>query len=45
MYIDAQNSDAICTLMIKFCKTGWPTKHKVDESIRLYWQVRGELIL
>ena len=31
--------------MIKFCRTGWPTKYNVNDMVRPYWEVRGGLTL
>ena len=44
-YQAAQSSDAVCTLIKRYCRNGWPSKPNVDEPIRPYWEVRGELTL
>ena len=42
---DAQNSDPTCTLVMKYCRTGWPTKHNTSDLIKPYWEARGQLTL
>ena len=44
-YQEAQNSDAVCTLVIKYCRSGWPTKNRIDEALKPYWEARGELTM
>lgn len=44
-YREAQQSDPLCTLVTKYCKTGWPHKNKVDEALAPYWEARGSLTL
>ena len=41
----AQHSDATCTLVMKYCREGWPSKHEVNTTIRSCWEARGELTL
>ena len=43
MYRSAQKSDPVCSLVSKYCQNGWPGKNGVDEVMRPYWEVRGEL--
>ena len=44
-YEEAQNSDPLCSLVIKYCHTGWPGKQKVDEALAPYWEAQGDLTL
>ena len=44
-YQKAQNADPLCSLMIKYCQSGWPNKQRIDEAIKPYWEARGELTL
>ena len=44
-YEEAQNSDPLCSLVIKYCRTGWPGKQKVDEALAPYWEAQGDLTL
>ena len=43
-YEKAQNSDPLRSLVIKYCRTGWPGK-KVDEALTPYWEAQGDLTL
>ena len=42
-YIDAQTQDTICSQVLKYCQTEWPTKHSVPLEFVPYWKVRGSL--
>ena len=42
-YRRAQNSDPVCSLVSKHCRNGWPGKQCVDEVMKPYWEVRGEV--
>ena len=42
---DAQNSDPVCSLVTKYCRSGWPTKHNASDLVRPYWEVREHLTL
>ena len=44
-YQEAQNSDALCSLVIKYCRSSWPTKNRIDKALKPYWEARGELTL
>jgi len=35
-YRRAQNSDPVCSLVIKYCQNGWPSKERVDDVIKPY---------
>ena len=39
----AQNSDPVCSLVSKHCRNCWAGKERVDEVMKPYWEVRGEL--
>ena len=44
-YQNAQQSDPLCSAIIKFCQVGWPNKHKIDAALAPYWEARGNLTL
>ena len=44
-YQQAQGLDPLCSLVIKYCRTGWPTKNKVDEALAPYWENQGDFTL
>lgn len=44
-YAEGQNSDPLCSLVIKYCRTEWPGKSQVDEALAPYWEARGSLTL
>ena len=44
-YQEAQNSDPLCSLVIKYCLTGWPGKAQINEALAPYWEARGDLTL
>ncbi len=44
-YERAQNSDPLCSLIIKYCRTGWPGKTRINEAIAPYWEAQGDLTL
>ena len=44
-YERAQNSDPICSLVINYCRTGWPSKTLINEPIKPYWEAQGNLTL
>lgn len=44
-YQEAQKSDPLCSLVIKYCHTEWPRKTQIDEALAPYWQARGDLTL
>lgn len=42
----AQIQDPICSMVINFCKNGWPVRtDKRDPELGCYWQERGNLTL
>ena len=44
-YREAQNSDPLCSLAMKYCRIGWPGRTKVDDALQPYWDIQGELTL
>ena len=44
-YRAAQHNDPTCAELIALCKSGWPHKDQLPETILPYWPVRGELNL
>ena len=42
-YRRAQNSDPVCSLVSKHCQNGWPGKQRIDEVMKSYREVHGEL--
>ena len=44
-YQEAQASDPLCSLVIKYCCTSWPVKGKGDEALAPYWEAQGALTL
>ena len=44
-YREAQNADALLSLIIKYCRTGWPGKEKINDAISPYWESQGYLTL
>ena len=44
-YQKAQNADPLCSLVMKYCCSGWPNKSHIDDAIRPYWESRGGLTL
>ena len=45
-YQEAQNSDPLCSLVIKYCLTGWPGKAQINEALAPYCrEARGDLTL
>ena len=41
-YRKAQENDPICSQVLQYCKTGWPTRQEKGD-LTAYWRVRGEL--
>lgn len=33
-YQEAQNSDALCSLVIKYCRSSWPTKNRIGKALK-----------
>ena len=42
---DAHNSDPVCLLVMKYCRSGWPIKDNASDLIRPFWEVREHLTL
>ena len=42
---EAQNADPVCSMLIKYCRDGWPGKTKLSDVTRPYWAERGQLNL
>ena len=43
-YREAQATDPECSILIKYCETGWPS-HKSKGELGKFWQFRGEFSL
>ena len=35
--------DVVCSNLIQFCRTGWPEKSALSESLKGYWSHQGEI--
>ena len=44
-YRTAQSSDPTCSLLMQYCREGWPEKNLEDPMLKPYWEVRGEMTL
>ena len=44
-YREAKNADPLCGLVIKYCRTGWPGKGKLNEVNTPHWEAQGNLTL
>ena len=44
-YQDAQSSDVICSIVQKYCTSGWPYKRHLPNNIKPYWKYRGEFTI
>ena len=42
-YRKEQATDPICSLVISYCRHGWPNENKIASEIKPYWKARGEL--
>ena len=42
-YQCAQQDDPTCSLVITYCKQGWPNRHRVRPECIVYWKVRNKL--
>ena len=38
-----QSEDTVCSKLIAYLSTGWPSKHSLPPSLQPYWAVRAEL--
>ena len=39
-YINAQRTDVVCSKVCSFVQQGWPDKHKIEPSLKLYRKER-----
>ena len=39
-YINAQRTNVVCSKVCSFVQQGWPVKHKIEPSLKLYWKER-----
>ena len=44
-YKKAQSVDPICSVVINYCRHGWPEKHEVDTTIKPYWERQGNIFV
>ena len=44
-YQYAQQNDLTCSLVITYCKQGWPNRHRVHPECIVYWKVRNKLTI
>ena len=44
-YAQAQANSRICSKLIEFCKSGWPTRNQLCRELKEYWSIRGNLTL
>ena len=42
VYRSSQTSDPVTSAVIKYCRFGWPEKHRLQSELRVYWSLRGE---
>ena len=42
-YSKAQIEDKICSKLIEYCTSGWPTRTELPRELKDYWRYRGEL--
>ena len=45
IYCKAQAEDSICSKLIQYCKSEWPTRNQLTREIKEYWKYRGKLTL
>lgn len=45
LYKREQHSDPVCSQVINYCCNGWPSKSKVTNSLKPYWEIQGEFTL
>ena len=41
----AQEEDATCSILISYCRNGWPDKHSLAVHIQPYWKFQADLSL
>ena len=44
-FAKSQANDKICSQVIKFCRSGWPPRNKLNRELKEYWRYRGCLTL
>ena len=44
-YRKAQAEDSICSRLIEYCTSGWPSRNKLSRELKDFWRFRGELTL
>jgi len=44
-YSKAQATDQVCSKLIEYCRSGWPTRNQLSREIKDYWRYRGDLTL
>ena len=42
-YSKAQTEDNICSKLIEYCTSGWPTRNELPRELKDYWRYCGEL--
>ena len=45
LYRKAQSEDPTCQQILEYCLTEWPDKKALDPPLRVYWQLRGEIMV
>ena len=45
VFSKAQANDSICSKLIEFFKSGWPSRNKLDRILKDYWRFRANLTL
>ena len=41
VYRLSQTNDPVTSAVIKYCRFGWPEKHRIQSELRVYWSLRG----
>ena len=44
-YRKVQAEDSICSRLIEYCMSGWPSRNKLSRELKDFWRFRGELTL
>ena len=44
-YAKKQANDRICSKLIEFCTSGWPSRNQLSRELKEYWRYRGCLTL
>lgn len=44
-YRHSQVADPVCSAVIRYCQHGWPRREEIEDEVRPYWEVQGELTL